>query len=792
MVARDAVARRAGGRSVRVRSVVVGAAGSLLLSALALAPGIPHPAAAAGLPETVTTYTVDPDRSQVDVALDIVPTAARQLFDGPGVNGQYTVPAERIDVWVADQALAVAATMGGGTIGWSPVPRAAADPSGYHRIEVAIPAYHARTIRHVAVAYTLPDAGIRADATTRVLPDYVHLCAHASGALGGRVIVEAPIRFTLDTSLGAESPFNASSDGGTLVLQSGSIGLPDLWSQCLDLVDPARDHVTSVMTGGGTVTLRSWPGDTAWQTRVTAAVQNAVPQLVALIGRPLPKVAGLTIREAFVAPGYEGLYGRDANQILLSEFMTSDTLADGTVLVAHELAHAWFNHATQGPVWLMEGSAEWAARSVVPSASPCLTAPAGADGKTLATWKYLSAGYTKAQEQDIWDEYDTACTVVTLVARAAGPDGTRAALAALFDRRDPYGATRTRSSTDVVSWQDWLDAMDELGVVPNHGSDALASGLLLKYGAASDGALLGARIAARRAYHDLISRAAPWAVPVAIRDRLSAWDFPEAQLAIATASTAWEDVAQSDRLVPGANALAGPIRVQWESAQTQADLDAVLELAKAQLAAAVDVAAAMAPLQSPLGLVPWVGSLGSSTPTLADAKAAVGADNPLAAEQAAAALRAELVRYEREGSRRLALGSIVAFTTLVLLGLVIASRVAWRPRRRVVALASVPATSPVAVTVFDVRAPMGTSSRDQHLPPPPPGWYAAMVGGATVGPPPPPSLDGARPLLPLIAGDRVLLGRPGPALPIGTSGTEPPPADLAPADPASGGGSSAD
>ena len=732
---------------------MVGAAGSLLLAARALAPGIPTAAAAAGRPETVTTFTVDPDRRQVAAAIDVVPLAARMVFDEPGADKQYDVPAERLEVWVADQAVGVEVTVGGGALAWSPIPSGADNMSGYHQIEVTVPAYHARTIRHVAVAYTLPDAGIRADAVTRVLPDYVHLCAHASGLLGGSVVVEAPIRFSLDTSFGGESPFDATSDGGMLVLRSGSIGLPDTWDQCLDLIDPTQDHVSSVVTGGGTVTLRSWPGDSAWQTRVTAAVQNAIPQLVALVGQPLPKVTGLTIREAFVAPGYEGMYGAASNQIVLSEFMTSETLSDGTVVVAHELAHAWFNHATQGPIWLMEGSAEWAARSVVPSATPCLTAPAGADTKTLATWRYLSATYTKTEQQAVWDEYDTACTVVTLVARAAGPDGTRAALAALFAQRDPYGLPTARPGTAVITWRDWLDAMDELGAWPNHGSDSLASSLLVKYGVTSETTLLAARLAARRAYHDLIARAAPWTVPAAIRSKLSAWQFADAQQAISTASTAWDDVAQSDRLVPGANALAGPIRVQWESAQTQADLDAVLALAKAQVAAAKDVAAAIAPLQSPLGFVPWVGSLGSSSPTLDNAKAAVGADNPLAAEQAAVELRAEMIRFEREGSRRLAIGSIVGFNVLVLLGLVAASLVARRPRRRAVAGAPALGAVPVSVTVFEVGPGGREGSRDQHMPPPAPGWYTALIAGESLGPPPPPSLNGARLLIPLASSE---------------------------------------
>ena len=732
----------------------------MLLAAAALVPGAPSPAAAADPLETTTTYTVDSDRSQVGVAIDIVPTAARQQFDGPGTDHQYQVPGEVLDVWISDAAIGVEATLGGAALVWSPADGPEPDSSGYHRIAVTVPAYHARTIRHVAVSYTLPDAGIRAGAATRVLPNYVHLCVHGNGPLGGRVLVDAPLRYALDTAFGGDSPFGSTTSGGRLVLTSYSLGAPETWWSCLALIDPAKDHVTSVVTGGGTVTVRSWPGDLAWQTRVTAAIENAVPQLVALIGQPVPKIAGLTIREAFVAAGYEGQYGSDANQIVLSEFLTSDTVSDGTVLVAHELAHAWFNGTTQDPAWLEEGSAEWAARAVVTSASPCLTAPAGANNQTLSTWRYLTAGYTRAEQQAVLDEYDTACTVVTLVARAAGSDGTRAALAALFANRDPYGATTPRSGTDAVSWRDWLDAMDELGIYPQHGSETLAGSLMVKYGVTTDSVLLAARVAARQAYHDLIDRVGPWTVPAAIRNQLSAWRFPAAQEAISTASNAWDDVVASDRLVPGAHAVSGPIRVQWESARTQDDLDAVLALAKAQLNAARDVAAAIAPLRSPLGFVPWVGSLGSSSPTLAAAQVAIGAGDPRAAEQAAADLREEMISYEREGSRRLSLGSIVAFNTLVILGLVVVSRVTWRPRWRAVA-AGVAAPVPVSVTVFNVGAQSIPGSRDQHLPPAAPDWYTTMLAGGASGPPPPPRLVGPRPLIPPPPGMRGLWSSPG-------------------------------
>ncbi len=768
-----------------MRSVLAGVGGALLLAALALAPGLPVPAAAvsAGY-RSITTYTVDPEHRQVAVLVDLVPEAAAEVFSDPGSAKQASVRAEKVDLWVENTATDVHAAFGSTTLDWAPPDTPVLDPLGYHQISVDVPAYRAAALRRVKVTYTLPDGGIRSEASTRVLADAIHLCVHGSGQTDGEVDVVAPDRYRLDRAFSSLQPFSPSTDGDQLVLRSGVLPSPDTWSTCLYLIDPGQDRVAVISTGGGAVTLRSWPGDTEWESRVTAALQTSIPSLVTLIGRPLPNILGLTVREAFVPPGYEGQYGAAANEIALSEFLTTDTPADSGTTVAHELSHAWFNAKTELPVWLYEGSAEWAARSVVPDEPPCLTVPPGAGKQTLRTWTYLDPGYTPAQQQAAWDEYDTACNVVTLVARAAGPDGTRAALAALFDHRDPYGASQS-SRTGAATWQAWLDAFDELGVYPQHGPDALAGSLLLRYGVTSDTATLQARLVARSAYHDLIGHTAPWTVPMAVRNPLSAWQFTQAQAAIATAKEAYDDVVQAGRLVPGSNTTSGPLRAEWQAAATPDDLDAVLAMARAQLDAARDVAAAIAPLQSPLGFVAWLGSLGSKSPTLAEAEAAVGAGNPAAAEAAAAHLRAELARYEVEGENRLALGSIVLFNLAVIVGLVVVSRVRRRPRRRLAALVSGPGAGPdgtaAPVASAPIRVMVHAGSRPV-MPPPPPDWLIALRATGTLGPPPPPRLVSPQPLMPLLPPATTI--PPVPPTPSGALAAPPPPVGRGGAPPA--------
>jgi hypothetical protein len=734
------------GVCVSFRTSVVATAGALLLAVGAMAPGFAPSAAAATDPsESMTTYTVDPENGQVDVEMDLVPLAARMALEGPGEDHLYHVAAERLVAWVADTATQPEVTLAGAPLTFALDPNGLRDDAGYRQAVISVPAYQARAIRHVHVAYRIPGSGIRSLDRTRILADYAHLCVRGNGPLDGTVTIAAPAGFELDP-LDETTSFSNASTSGDLTLSSGPLGDPGTFSECLNLLRPARDDVATVVTGGGKVTLRSWPGDTAWRTRVTAAIENAVPALVALVGRPVPGVANLTVREAVVASGYEGQYWTGRDVILLSEDITTTSITASSVTVAHELAHAWFNGKTDTGAWIYEGSAEWAARTAITSSSPCV-APASAGDTKLGDWQYLSDASTSTDLQAVRDEYETACAVVTAVANAGGLDRTRTAIQALMDKRDPYGASTPVKRT-TVSWRDWLDAMDELAIYPNGGSDALAGSLLLKYGVTTDKGQLDDRLAARRAYHDLIRNAAPWVVPTAIRDPLSAWQFKIAQQAITTAADAYNAVAQADRLVPGSNASAGPIRVQWESAATQADLDAVLVLATAQRDAAKDVADAMAPLQSPLGFVPWVGQLGSTSSTLAAAKAAVGADNPAAAEAAAISLRAELLHYEAVGAKRIAIAVVIVFNAAVLFGLLLAS-LAIRRRARRPAPVPAPATAPILV--HDVATTLAGGLRNPTLPPAPPAWFTLMCARVDE-PPPAPTLLAARPMLPPMIG----------------------------------------
>ena len=121
------------------------------------------------------------------------------------------------------------------------------------------------------------------------------------------------------------------------------------------------DQTVITSAGGRKIELQAWPGDKTWLTAVTSAASGSISGLEGLIGRPIAGSGPIIIREVArdeLGDAYVGQYNKDTQLASISE---DHEQAD---LVAHGLAHAWFNGAMFDSIWLSEGHAEWAARSV--------------------------------------------------------------------------------------------------------------------------------------------------------------------------------------------------------------------------------------------------------------------------------------------------------------------------------------------------------------------------------------------------------------------------------------------
>ena len=318
---------------------------------------------------------------------------------------------------------------------------------------------------------------------------------------------------------------------------------------------------------GRDLTIQAWPEDPEWSTSVTAGVDAALPALETLIGQPLPGDAAVIVREVAsqTAGGYAGDYSTERGTIHVAENW------DGPRVVAHEIAHAWFNDRTLTQFWLSEGHAEWAARNVMDD--PCHdpgTYP-GKGNPDLAKWLFLPGHPTDLRTSQVDYQYEAACYIVTQVYDAVGPDRAREALAAILAGESAYqlpasgpapaaspgpGASAGPSASGgvvspsssptppslatgsgvVVDFRRWLDLIEERALIPASYEDSsvstsLAQDLLVRFGIASQ-AQIDQRTAARSAYDTLLLGLGDLPVPVVVDKAMRARDFKGATSAM--------------------------------------------------------------------------------------------------------------------------------------------------------------------------------------------------------------------------------------------------------------------
>ena len=158
----------------------------------------------------------------------------------------------------------------------------------------------------------------------------------------------------------------------------------------------------------------------------------------------------------------------------------------------------------------------------------------------------------------------------------------------------------------------------------------------------------------------------------------------------------------------------------WQAAGSVAELRTASELARRQLAAAQDVAAARAMLDQPLDLVQQVGRFATDVPAVNDAILAVREADDDAAAQSAARIRDTVANLRATGEQRIFVGSFVLLATLLGLAAFATRRAIDERARRaearrlasVVAVATAHPARPEAISPVNElwdRAPMDDS-----------------------------------------------------------------------------------
>ncbi len=281
-------------------------------------------------------------------------------------------------------------------------------------------------------SWTLPSRGSKSDNPTRVTDAYSHFCWY------GQPVDSGHIQATLPRIAEAETEGSAvRTQTRAKSLQLTARQRTDLitFGACTDVYDGSlleRRDLDS--TTGHRVIVEGWPDDPTWLANTASSVELALARLDEVIAEPIPGDPDILVREAAAnaLAGYGGYYDSDSGVIRVSE------KSDDYLLLAHEIAHSWFNSDTVAATWIAEGLAEWAARTSIDV--PC-TDPGQYPGKgspKLGKWQYLGYRPKASKVALVTYQYEAACWIMTKVSDTIGPDRMRDVIEVLLGGRSPY------------------------------------------------------------------------------------------------------------------------------------------------------------------------------------------------------------------------------------------------------------------------------------------------------------------------------------------------------------------
>lgn len=674
---------------------------ALLISAGALQWSLPAPADAAdGVTETAaTTYTVNPAAGRLDVGVDITVKNTKAnitslyqclkwVYDPIYGYSAVTSTCSRTTqyyvneayLWLEGTATSIKVTANAGT----PKITLYKEGDGYNEYRITYKAVYQGQTRSLHVTYQIPGGAPRSNVDTRIGAAYVSFCVTANGYDSGsaRVLIPTAFDVTVDAQNGTFSKSNAND---TVTYSTASMTKPEDFWACFDGDNIGGFKKTSLSSPSGrSIEIQAWPEDADWHGQVTRQIESSLGKLEALIGRPLPGSGTIVVREVSDAGlgAYIGTFDSDTGVARVSEDFTQPGV------VAHELSHAWFNDSLFSGRWLSEGSAGWAESTITHLAC---TEPGvfPGDGKaSIASWTFAGPKATE-QELDVVDyEYAASCYIVSSVVARIGEARMRDVLAALMDRTIAYqsGDIVLAGRSGAQDWHKWLDAVDELGMIPAGIEDLdHVQNLLVKYGAAPDGSL-APRSAARVAYHDLARSVGPWSLPEAILRPMGEWRFEDANVAMKLEAAAFSTVQAVSVELPEVNAVTGPVRDLVATARFTADLQAALDRANEQKAAADLISAAKRKADAQRTILDQIGLLGTDLrPIVVSGIAAVTNIDLASAQTQALRIDSALADAPNQGAIRA--GGAVTLLLLLVIGFALLRR--RRQRRRAVLAAAI-------------------------------------------------------------------------------------------------------
>jgi hypothetical protein len=388
------------------------------------------------------------------------------------------------------------------------------------------------------LAFDLPDPGGAAARDVRIGEALVSFPVWAygypNGVGGSSVTVVFPKGYTTRVETG-DLPAPTTDAIGRTIYATGA--LPDATGFSAWLVgeQPAAyvDTSLDIQVGGSpaAVTVRAWPDDPGWASRVGDLFERGLPVLGQLTGVGWARTEPLVVQEAASrsAGGHAGLFDPAAGRMEVAYYADS-------FVVLHEAAHAWFNGSLLADRWANEAFASYygvaAGGRIGESIVPAELTPELTKARIpLNAWPASEVGVPPADRAAEDYAYAASYALAVAIAQRAGLDGLRevwrAAAAGEAAYQPPHvdaGAARPpESDTGAPDWRGVLDLLEDR---TGESYDDLWRDWVVRDDELS---LLEARRVARARYDEVVALAGRWELPRSLRDALRAWQFDDAE-----------------------------------------------------------------------------------------------------------------------------------------------------------------------------------------------------------------------------------------------------------------------
>lgn len=449
-------------------------------------------------------------------------------------------------------------------------------PGPWKAMDIRLPRINPDQRIAVRVDYRIESPDLLTEAVPiRLSREYAYFCLPGQDADVGSLSVELPSRYETTVS---GSPMERV-DGG---LSGERTNRPGELFSCVEATIPRLLEVQRFLgPDDRPVVLQAWGPEAAnWLAVAEPNVRPSLDAVRAFLGYEIPGEGAVVIRQT--PPRNLGGYASDhatPGVVQLDEFA-------GVAGADHEMAHAWFSTDQFPEQWMREGLAAWTAAGL--AGLPCEAVEEGDGSLDLSEWQVVRPTAGADIETTISLQDAAVCGIMSAVAGRMDEATFKTVLGSMLQGEAKYigSGEPGRAVTDVVDWREWLDAVDERGLVPAGATDLdWAQGLLDSYGIPSDAQVLQDRSEARRRYHDFLAAAAPMGAPAVVRTAMDEWRFDDAMDALDQAEAVLEDLTSADALLPEAG-LVPFIQPGFEAASSAAELDAVREQAGSLLASA--------------------------------------------------------------------------------------------------------------------------------------------------------------------------------------------------------------